>query len=64
MKVSTIEQFMDETGLDKQVAGADLVVDCSDNYPVRFALNRACLAHGVPLVSAAAVRAVRPAGPR
>ncbi|MCL4104197.1 UNVERIFIED_CONTAM: hypothetical protein GTU68_035059 [Idotea baltica] len=34
----------------------DLVVDGSDNYPIRYALNRACIAAKVPLVSAAAVR--------
>lgn len=39
-----------------RVAAVDLVVDGSDNYPVRFALNRACIAAGVPLVSGAAVR--------
>ena len=33
----------------------DLVLDATDNYPVRFALNRACITAGVPLVSAAAV---------
>jgi len=37
-------------------ARVDLVLDATDNYPVRFALNRACIAAGVPLVSAAAVR--------
>lgn len=43
--------------LMQQVQRADLVVDATDNYPTRFALNRACIAAGVPLVSAAAVRA-------
>jgi molybdopterin/thiamine biosynthesis adenylyltransferase len=38
------------------VAKADLVVDATDNYPIRFMLNRACIAHQRPLVSAAAVR--------
>lgn len=42
--------------MDQLVAGADLVVDASDNYPTRFALNRACIAAGIALVSAAAVR--------
>jgi molybdopterin/thiamine biosynthesis adenylyltransferase len=32
------------------------VLDATDNYPARFALNRACIAAGVPLLSAAAVR--------
>ena len=38
------------------VAGVDLVADASDNYPIRFALNRACIAAAIPLVSAAVVR--------
>jgi len=39
------------------VAGADVVVDCSDNFRTRFALNRACVEAGIPLVSGAAIRA-------
>jgi molybdopterin/thiamine biosynthesis adenylyltransferase len=38
------------------VAGADVVLDCSDNFVTRHALNRACVAHRIPLVSAAAIR--------
>lgn len=54
---TTIAHQLDEAALQQQVAAVDLVVDGSDNYPTRFALNRACIAHRVPLVSAAAVRA-------
>jgi len=36
------------------VAEADVVVDCSDNRATRYALNRACVAAGRPLVSGAA----------
>jgi adenylyltransferase/sulfurtransferase len=42
--------------LDPLVAGADIVVDCSDNFPTRHAINRACVAHRRPLVSGAGVR--------
>ncbi len=42
--------------LIQAVAGVDLVIDATDNYPTRFALNRACIAARIPLVSAAAVR--------
>jgi adenylyltransferase/sulfurtransferase len=42
--------------LDKQVADADLVLDCSDNFATRHAINRACVRNGKPLVSGAAVR--------
>lgn len=34
----------------------DLVVDCCDNFATRFAVNRACVTAGVPLVSGAAIR--------
>jgi len=38
------------------VAGADVVLDCSDNFATRHALNRACVRHAKPLVSGAAIR--------
>ena len=38
------------------VQAADLVVDASDNFSIRFALNNACVALQKPLVSAAAIR--------
>ena len=39
-----------------QVAAADLVVDGSDNFDTRFAVNAACVAARTPLVSGAAIR--------
>ena len=36
--------------------GITLVVDASDNFAIRFALNRACYRERLPLVSAAAIR--------
>lgn len=42
--------------LERQVAEATLVVDCTDNFNTRFSLNRACVAASVPLVSGAAIR--------
>jgi molybdopterin/thiamine biosynthesis adenylyltransferase len=38
------------------VAKADVVLDCSDNFATRHALNRACVRHRKPLVSGAAIR--------
>jgi len=35
---------------------ADVVLDCTDNFPTRFAINRACVAARKPLVSGAAIR--------
>jgi adenylyltransferase/sulfurtransferase len=37
-------------------ASADVVLDCCDNFETRHAVNRACVMHGKPLVSGAAVR--------
>jgi molybdopterin/thiamine biosynthesis adenylyltransferase len=42
--------------LQALVAAADVVLDCSDNFATRHAINRACVAAGVPLVSGAAIR--------
>jgi molybdopterin/thiamine biosynthesis adenylyltransferase len=41
--------------LDALVAAADVVVDCSDNYATRQAVNAACVARARPLVSGAAI---------
>ena len=42
--------------LDSLVRAASVVLDCSDNFATRHALNRACVAAKVPLVSGAALR--------
>ena len=38
------------------VRGADVILDCSDNFATRHALNRACVAASKPLVSGAGIR--------
>jgi adenylyltransferase/sulfurtransferase len=42
--------------MDELVSSAEVVVDCSDNFATRHALNRACVKYATPLVSGAAVR--------
>ena len=42
--------------LSDAVAQADLVLDCTDNFTTRHAINRACVQHRKPLVSGAAIR--------
>ena len=42
--------------LDELAAQSDLVLDCSDNFATRHAVNRACVKHARPLVSGAAIR--------
>lgn len=47
---------LDAGRLPGLVHDVDLVVDASDNFPTRFAINRACVGHARALVSGAAVR--------
>jgi len=49
------QRLMDEA-LDAQVAAADIVLDCTDNFATRHAINRSCVRHRKPLVSGAAIR--------
>jgi adenylyltransferase/sulfurtransferase len=56
VSVSTIEARLAGEALDAEVRQADVVLDCSDNFDTRFAVNAACVRHGIPLVSGAAVR--------
>ncbi len=42
--------------LDEQVAAATVVLDCSDNFATRHAINRACVTYRKPLVSGSAIR--------
>ena len=46
----------DEVLLRELAAKADIVLDCSDNFATRYAVNRACIATRTPLVSGAAIR--------
>lgn len=56
VKVDCIETLLDRENLVEQVKQADVVVDCTDNFQTRFAINAACVAAKVPLVSGAAIR--------
>ncbi|MBA1201968.1 molybdopterin-synthase adenylyltransferase MoeB [Pseudomonas capeferrum] len=49
-------QALDEDSLAATVAAVDLVLDCSDNFATREAVNAACVVAGRPLVSGAAIR--------
>ncbi|MBN2887383.1 MAG: molybdopterin-synthase adenylyltransferase MoeB [Chromatiaceae bacterium] len=51
-----IERALDAETLPELLNGVDLVVDACDNFATRFALNAACVAARVPLVSGAAIR--------
>jgi molybdopterin-synthase adenylyltransferase len=54
--VVSIVERVDGARLDALVAQSDVVVDASDNFPTRHAINRACVRHRKPLVSGAGIR--------
>ena len=56
IRVVPLEERADPARLAELVADADVVLDCSDNFSTRHALNRACVAFRKPLVSGAAIR--------
>ncbi|GAB1232222.1 HesA/MoeB/ThiF family protein [Ferrigenium sp. UT5] len=51
-----LPQRADEARLHALVGQSDLVLDCSDNFATRYAVNRACQALHKPLVSGAAIQ--------
>lgn len=56
VRVTALVERADAARLDALVREHDVVLDCCDNFATRHAVNRACVAHRVPLVSGAAIR--------
>ena len=56
VRIETIEERVEGSALEALVARASIVLDCSDNFATRHAVNRACVMHRRPLVSGAAIR--------
>jgi molybdopterin/thiamine biosynthesis adenylyltransferase len=56
VSVAVHAERLDGAALEAAVGDADVVLDGTDNFATRFAVNRACVARRVPLVSGAAVR--------
>ncbi|HSF70840.1 MAG TPA: molybdopterin-synthase adenylyltransferase MoeB [Methylotenera sp.] len=56
VNVQVVQQKSTEDEFKKLAAEADVVIDCSDNFATRYALNRVCFALKKPLVSGAAVQ--------
>ncbi len=56
VKVSAVNRRLEGDELLQQVRQADVVLDCSDNFATRFAINAACVKQKTPLVSGAAIR--------
>ncbi len=55
-EINTVDYAMEEEELNALVPQCNVVLDCSDNFPTRFAVNAACVKHRIPLVSGAAIR--------
>ncbi len=56
IQVTAINAALQGVQLDEAVCAADVVLDCSDNFDTRFAVNASCVQQQTPLVSGAAVR--------
>ena len=56
VNVRAVKQRLTGEQLDLEVINADVVLDCSDNFSTRFAINNACVKHQTALVSGAAIR--------
>jgi adenylyltransferase/sulfurtransferase len=56
VEVVCVPERVEGVALEDLVGGVDVVLDGTDNFATRFAVNRACVTRGIPLVSGAAVR--------
>jgi molybdopterin/thiamine biosynthesis adenylyltransferase len=54
--VEAFDGRLEPTRLKQMIEAADVVLDCTDNFPTRFAINQACVRAKKPLVSGAAIR--------
>jgi adenylyltransferase/sulfurtransferase len=55
-RVELVAERLTEANARDLLGGADVALDCTDNFPARFALADACWAGRLPLVSAAVLR--------
>ena len=56
VQVTVVVERADDELLLEMVKRFDVVLDCTDNFLTRHAINRACVTHSRPLVSGAAIR--------
>jgi len=56
IRITTINQKLEGAALEGQIQQVDAVVDTTDNFATRFAINAACVRAGKPLISGAVVR--------
>lgn len=53
IKIEGIKEKITDDNIDRLAEGCDLIVDCMDNYPTRYVLNRASLEKEIPMFHAA-----------
>lgn len=56
IEIVALKERVSGERLNELVRNASVVLDCSDNFATRHAVNRACVANRVPLVSGAAIK--------
>jgi molybdopterin/thiamine biosynthesis adenylyltransferase len=56
VEITAHEGRLEPARLAAMVGEADVVLDCTDNFPTRFAINAACVRARKPLVTGAAIR--------
>ncbi|MDZ7803908.1 molybdopterin-synthase adenylyltransferase MoeB [Thiohalophilus sp.] len=56
LHITTLDHKLSDEELGEIARNVDVVVDATDNFEIRFALNRVCVETGTPLVSGAAIR--------
>ena len=56
IQIELIDHQLEGEELEKQIDRSDVVLDCTDNFAARFAVNRACVRTKTPLVSGAVIR--------
>lgn len=54
--ITALDQHAEGAALERLVASADVVLDCTDRFSSRYAVNAASQKAGVPLISGAAIR--------
>ncbi len=56
IEIDVIDYALEAEELEELIPQCSAVLDCSDNFPTRFAVNAQCVKHKVPLITGAAIR--------
>lgn len=54
-RIRTLESKASEALLRQEIPNADIVLDCTDNFPTRYLINKICFEYRTPLISGAAI---------